>query len=148
MKTEKVLALLFLIGIAFKLFHWDGGSIITVITVLTLSALYLVGGFYFFCDGNLRRQNLAFSIIAGMSLCVVPLGILFPIQYWEGAQPMIVSATMVSVLFLIITIILRAFASDELKTYYNNMLWRTGILAGLSLLLLLTPVATFFEPRY
>ncbi len=148
MKTEKVLALLFVTGIAFKLLHWDGGGIITVFTILTLSALYLVGGFYFFCDANLRRQNLAFSIIAGICLCVVPLGILFPIQYWEGAQPMIVSSTMVSVLFLIITIVLSAVASDELKTYYNNMLWRTGILTALSLLLLLTPVATLFEPQY
>lgn len=148
MKTERVFAMIFLIGIVFKLSNWEGGGIIHTTAALTLSMLYAAGGFYFFCDRNLRRQNLALSIVAGLLLSIVPLGILFKLQYWEGAGTLILASVLVALPLYVALLIAKPRANDDLNTYYKNMRWRTGILAALSLLLLLTPMSTLLRLQY
>jgi hypothetical protein len=122
MRTEKVIALLFLIGIVFRIVHWEGGGFFATIAALTMSMMYLAGGFYFFSNKNLRRQHLGVSILAGLLLSVAPLGILFKIQYWEGAGVMILTSVTVTILFLIIALVLRSQTEEELRRYYGNML--------------------------
>jgi hypothetical protein len=65
MKTEKALSIIFLIGIVLKFFHISGGGVLSIISLLPISICYLLFGFYFFCDKEIKRQNVILSIISG-----------------------------------------------------------------------------------
>ena len=148
MRTEKGLAITFLIGILFKLMHWPGASLILVLSLSTLAIIYFPGAFYFFCDKVIKKSNLALSIISGLLLSIIPIGILFKLQYWPGAGLYLLIGSVAAPIILILTLVLKSKAADELKTYYKNMTLRAVVLAAFSLILYLTPTATLVHLQY
>src|ERR1700751_1113349 len=86
MKTEKTIGIIFLAGLILKVLHLPLGSVTVVLALGALGVLYFPAAFYFFCDKTIEKQNLGLSIVAGLLLAMVPVGILFKLQYWPGAQ--------------------------------------------------------------
>ena len=77
MRTETGLTALFLIGIFFKLMHWEGAGVMLTLSLGGLAMVYFPAAFFFFSDKSIKNQNLPLSIIAGFLLSIVPVGILF-----------------------------------------------------------------------
>lgn len=148
MKTEKTLAFIFIIGIIFKLLHWTGGNIIIVFSLFTIAIMYFPAAFYFFCDKDVKRQNITLSIISGFFLSVIPVGILFKIQYWQGSQIYLLTGIVATPIILILVYFLRSKATEDLKTYYKNMFARTIILTILTITFYLLPTATLLKIQY
>jgi len=148
MRTEKLLAVLFLIGLAFRFLHWTGASTLIVISLSTISILYFPAAFYFFCDKVIKRQNLPLSIVSGLFLSLIPLGILYKIMYWQGGHFFLLIGTVTVPIFLAITYLLKSKTKDDLKTYYKNLILRTGILTALTILFYLTPTSTLLKVQY
>lgn len=148
MRTEKVLALLFLIGLLFKLLHWTGSGFILVITLYAVVILYFPAAFYFFCDKDIERQNLPLSIFSGLFLSLIPLGILFKIMYWQGGQIFLEIGSVTAPIFFAITYFLKSKATDDLKIYYKNLYLRTSILTALTLVFCFTPTRTLLKVQY
>ena len=143
MRTEKLVALLALAGIILKLLHVPGAAVLVTISLLLLSMLYFPAAFYFFSDKQIKRQNLALSIIAGLCLSIVPVGILFKVQRWEGAQLYLSGGLATVIILLIVTYLLKAKAAPDLKIYYRNLVARLMISGVVSAVLYLLPAEIF-----
>lgn len=124
MKTEKVMISIFILAFIAKLFNLPGPSIPLILSSGIISILYFPGAFYFFSDKLLKRQNIALSIIGGVVLALIPIGILFKIMFWPGAQVELAFSLILTPILLIITILLSKKNNEELKVYYKNYLTR------------------------
>lgn len=148
MRTEKTLTIIFLVGLIFKLLHWPEAGIILVISLSTIAMLYFPGAFYFFCDKVIKRQNLALSIVSGLFLSLIPLGILFKIMYWPGGHLYLLIGTVTAPIILIVVYFLKSKTTDDLATYYKNMFVRTTVLTVLTISFYLIPTATLLKIQY
>lgn len=148
MRTEKTLAVVFVVAVLLMLFHVPGEGIITVISLSTLSMLYFPGAFYFFSDKDIKRQNLGLSIVSGLLLSLIPLGILFKIMHWPGGEMYLLLGSVSAPIILAFVYILKTKAADELTTYYKNMVQRTSVLAVLALTFYLIPSETLIKINY
>ena len=149
MRTEKVITCLVVIAMLFKyVLHWPGASILLILSLMSLSGLYFPLAFYFFSDKNIKTQNLALSIVAGMFWAVIPVGVLFTHMYWPGASAQLFVGVVTAPVILAIVYFLKNKSSVELATYYKNMLWRGWVLTAFGLLIYLTPMATLINIQY
>jgi hypothetical protein len=121
MKTEKTLVAIFLVGIIFKLVHWPGGGPLVVVSLSTLALLYFPLALYFFCDKKIKQQNQTLSIITGSILAIIPIGVMYKIQCWPGAQIYLLLGLFFTPIVLAIIYYLRKKAVPELLVYYKNM---------------------------
>lgn len=140
MKTEKILSIVFILGIILKFFHIPGGGILTILTLLPLSICYLFFGFYFFCDETIKQQNLILSIISGIFFSLVPLGIVFKVQWWHGGYMFLVIAMVTTPIIFFVSYYLKSKETGETVKYYNNMVNRSLILTILSVFFYLAPI--------
>ncbi len=124
MRTEKVMTSIFILAIVAKLFNIPGHSILLILSSVTISILYFPLAFYFFSDKSLKNQNIAFSIIGGMALAIIPNGILFKVMFWPGAQIQLVFSFILTLILFVITLILKRNCKEDLKAYYKNYLTR------------------------
>lgn len=129
MKTEKTFWAIFIVAIILRLFNIPGHGLLTVLTLGVLGVLYFPVGFYFFCDKQIKRQNIALSIVSGFFLSYVPIGILFKLQHYPGQKIMMIVGLISGLTFLIVTYFLLRRTSEDLRTYYKNMFLRTLVLA-------------------
>lgn len=140
MKTEKIVLVIFLIAVVLKFFHIPGGGLLSVLSLLPLSFCYCFLGFYFFCDKTIKQQNLLFSIISGIFLSLVPIGILFKIQWWTGGYYYLVVSIITTPVIFFISYYLKGKETGELAKYYNNMVNRSLILTILSVFFYVAPI--------
>jgi len=115
---------------------------------MVIATLYFPGAFYFFCDKVIKRQNLALSIISGFFLSLIPIGILFKIQYWPGGQLYLLIGTITAPVIMAIVLFLKSKAAEDLSIYYKNMFSRTIVLSVLTVLFYLTPTSTLLKIQY
>jgi len=148
MKTEKVFGILVMISLLFKWMHWPGGSLILILSLSTLSFLYLVLAFYLFCDKTLSNQNIALSIVSGIFLSIIPIALVFKFQYWPGAKVMLLLACLTSPVLVVLSWFLGREAREELKGYYKNMVIRTAVLSSLAVLFFFLPSAVLINMQY
>ena len=148
MKTEKVFASIFLVGLLFKLMLWPFGGVLIVISLGAIAMIYFPGAFYFFSDKNISRQNIALSVISGLFLAFVVIGILFKLMYWPFSHLYLLIGTFTTPVLLIITHLLKSKATEELKVYYKNMFLRISVLALLCVTFFLTPTSALLKIQY
>lgn len=148
MKTEKIISAVILLGLLLKVFHVPISSLVLVISLMTMSMIYFGGAFYFFCDKNLKNSNIALSIIVGIFLSTAQVGILYKLLFWPGGQIMLLIGLFSTIVLLIITIFLKIKSSENLKTYYKNMLIRISVWAILSLIIYFIPTSTLVNYQY
>ncbi|MBL0683590.1 hypothetical protein [Aquimarina mytili] len=128
MKTEIAFTILFIIGLIFNFFDWPASGIILIISLIPLATIYFFAAFYFFCDKTIKKSNIALSIISGFLLSIVPVGILFKLQNWPGAEVNLLSGIITGVILLPIIWLLKVKASNDLLNYYKSMIIRTTVL--------------------
>lgn len=135
MKTEKVLAVILIIGLTLRLFDIPGGSFLTVISMSILSFLYFPLGFYFLSHQKIDNKTVGFSVVSGLFISTAVTGTLFKIMHWPGA--------LMVLLFGLIGCIPIAFLSYtkftkpkelEFVAYYRNIFVRVLIVIVLGLL--------------
>ena len=148
MKTEKILSSIFLIGLLFKILSWPYGSVLIIISASIISTLYFVVAFYLFCDKNIKNQKLSLSITSGIFLSIIPLGVLFKIMYWPGAQNLLLIGSILASILYAIIYYFNSKANHDLKNYYKNMLTRTGVLTVLATFIYIVPLSALLEIQY
>lgn len=145
MKTEKILALLFLISLFFISMHWPGGNILLILSLMFLTIIYFPFAFYFFSGKTFKNQNFAVSIIFGWLLSIVLIGIMFKLMFWPGNQIMILGGCVTAPFLLIAAFILFRNAREDLKTYYKNLLIRTTVLTIVIFVILVIPIKALIQ---
>ena len=147
MKTEKVFASIFFVGLIFYFMHWPFAGPLLVVSLSTIAMLYFPGGFYFFCDKNIERQNLPISVISGFFLSFIPVGVLFKLLFWPNPQIFLLVGIVTAPVFLVLIYFSKSNASEDLKIYYRNMFLRVSVLTILVVTLYLTPITALIQIR-
>jgi hypothetical protein len=132
MRTEKTLYIIALAGGVLKFLHVPGASLVLVGALLALSVIYFPLAFYFFSDQNLKQQNIPLSVATGFLLSVIPLGVLFKIQHWEGSRIMLGTGIAGGIFITALIFILGKKAPKELRLYYLNMKIRSTLMTALA----------------
>ncbi len=88
------------------------------------------------------------SIVAGLFLSLIPIGILFKLMYWPGATIYLLIGLVVTPILMLLSYFLRAKAPEHLYRYYTNMLIRSSIWGVLVFVLYFTSSATLLRIQY
>ena len=125
MKTDFVFLLIFGLACILKFLELPGSNIIMVISLCHIAAIYLILGFYLFCDKEIDRKTFPLSIIAGIIFSLATLGILNQIMHWDYAtQYALIGLSLTTILF-VVSLFLKNRTPELHNTYYKNMLIRT-----------------------
>jgi hypothetical protein len=161
MKTEKIFSAIILVGILMKLFHLPFAAPLLTLSLGTLSILYFPLGFYFL-NVKFKKKNIGLSLISGLLLNIIPIGILFKLMHWPSSDQMLIVGIVSSVLlFVIISVVknIKSSTNEEVKKtgelyqknlldeevvveesndlFYKNMYLRISILFSLAVLFLM-----------
>ena len=128
--------------------HFPGAGILLILSLGTLAIVYFPAAVYFFADKEIKRQNYALSVVSGLFLSIVPLGVLFKVMYWEGASSYFLVALGSTNLLLVIVYVMRAKAEENLEPYFRNMLLRTLFWCALSYVFYFTPTASLIQLQH
>ncbi len=140
MKIESSFLIIFILAVISKFFQLQGSNLFLVTALLMMAFAYFLFAFYLFCDKIIVQQNLWYSIISGILLSAVPIGILFKLMYWYDWKFYLLTASAIAFLFYLTSILLNSKASEQLKVYYKNMIKRTAIMTLICVILLIIPI--------
>lgn len=147
MKTvERILFVLILLGLLFKLEHWPLASFLLIIGTSTLSLSYWLSPLWFGAPGR-KDQITSVSMISGLVLSVALMGILFKLQYWPLSGFYLFLALIGCPAVIIMQL---GLAKDklELARYRRALLTRTLAIAVPAILLYFTPSTTLVKIQY
>jgi hypothetical protein len=148
MKFEKILICLFAIGIIAKFLDVPGGPLLMAVAACGLALLYLIGGYFLFCDRQSGKRKKGLSIFAGIALSIAPLAILFSLHYWQGAGILILESIVSLAVVLLMVMITMRKNDAKLAGYYRSVLIRTLAWVGVCMVLFLTPARTRLNIQY
>ncbi len=156
-KGELIIATLSIIALGLNILLIPGGSFLTVLTLSTLSVLYMYLSFALFNHIRLRTifkkdsykgistMRIVGAVMTGFALSVTTIGLLFKFQSWPGAS-FNLSAGLVGL--ILITIIGTIKYSKNKSEYYTRIFKRVAIIGGLGLILMLTPKTSWIKLKY
>ena len=146
MKTEKIFGGIILVGLIFRFVPWSFGGPLLVLGFGILSILYLVGGLLIFADKDIKRQNVALSIVSGFFLMNACIAILYKLMFWPFSGPLLMIAVSTIPVILVIAFGLRSVTMrTDLTVYYNNMIIRLSIISFLVIILFFTSTVTLVK---
>lgn len=153
-RLERIVGLIAVIGIVFKLLHFPGGSLLTVLSFAVLSLFYFLLGFLLFNGVRLRdvdrtdalknigTQQIILTVVLSIALSMVLIGVLFKIQLWPGGTLQLSLGLFVTAVTLAVALF---FYLRTKRAYYRRMFTRIAIIGGFGLLLFLTPRGTLID---
>jgi hypothetical protein len=128
--------------------HWPGTNFVLILSLSTLAIIYWPGAFYFFCDKVIKQQNTILSIVSGAALSIIPMGILFKMMHWPGANFMLLIGLTISPFVFAVIYIYKSKADESLQVYYKNMLLRSGVLGVLAAAFFFTSTPMLLRVQY
>lgn len=156
-KGEIIIATLSIIALGLNLLLVPGGGLLTVLTLLTLSGIYMYLSFALFNGIRLRKifkkdsykgistMRIVGAVGSGLALSTTTVGILFKFQSWQGAT-FNLGAGLVGL--LIVTIIGAIKYLKSKSEFYTMIFKRVAVFGGLGLILILIPKTTLVEIKY
>lgn len=135
MKTEKVIAVILVVGLILKFSHIPGGNILTILSLTTLSFLYFPLGFYFLSDKKIENKTAGFSVLSGLAISILVIGNLFKLMHWPGAMFMIIIGLLSCLPISIVSYLkFNKPQNSEHANYYRNIFIRVMVFMILGLL--------------
>jgi hypothetical protein len=156
-KAEIIIATLSIIALGLNLLLIPGGGVLTVLTLSTLSILYMYLSFALFNDIRLRNifkkdsytgvstKRIVGAVGTGFALSALTVGLVFKFQSWPGAD-FHLGAGLLGL--LIVTVIGLIKYSKNKSDFYPRIFKRVAIFGGLGLILMLTPKTSWVELKY
>ncbi len=138
--TEKILGIIFVLGLILKIANISGGMMLVLISSLLLSTLYFYLGFALFNDIPLNKvfkndtylsiskNKIIYAISVGFGLSILLTAIFFKLQNYTGQIPMMLVGLSVSLINLIFGIV--KFAQNK-SSFYKKILIRLIIFGSL-----------------
>ena len=156
-KLEKILGIIFLVGLIFKLTFITGASLLLTVSLLALACLYYPLGFAFFNQIGFRKilkkdsykglskLRIIGAIVAGMSLSPICVGILYKIQNWTGAN-INLEIGLISTLIVLAIALFKYFKSKG--EFYIRIFKRIAIIGSFGLIFLCLSNLTIAKIRF
>ncbi len=155
--AEKIFIVLALIALLMKFNLVPGHSLLLLISLGGLASIYFYFGFLFFNGIRLRKifkkesylgisgLRLTFTIITGLGLSLLTIGILFKFMRWPGSMVNIIGGVGASVSVLMLAIIKYSAKKEKI---YQRVIVRTAPFLVIGLFLLFIPADKIFEFQY
>lgn len=105
--------ILFGVAAMFKIQHWPGAGIMLTLGALILTFLFMPSALVVIRKESGSRKRLILFISAFLSAGLFIAGILFKIQHWNGAGPLLIMAGIVVVFLLIPSLLSAALQNPE-----------------------------------
>ena len=156
-KGEIIIATLSLIALGLNLLLIPGGGVLTVLTLSTLSMLYMNLSFALFNGIRLRNifkkdsykgistMRIIGAVGTGLALSMTIIGLLFKFQSWPGAS-LNLGAGLVGLLIATVIGTIKYFRNKS--DFYTKIFKRIAVFGGLGLILMLIPKTTWVEIKY
>jgi hypothetical protein len=156
-KTELVLIGIAILALIMKMFHLPASGILTVLSLSSLSVIYMYLGFALFNNIRFRKifkketykeistKRIIGGIGTGLALSVSLIGILFKFQSWPGASANLIMGIVTLSIVAIISLIKMKKSEDD---YYSNILKRIAIFGAICIFLFSIPTKTWMEWKY
>jgi len=155
-KVEIILGTIAIIALLLNLLNIKGGGVLIVLSLSTISILYMYLSFALFNDIRLRnifkkesykgisRMRIVGAVLTGLALSITIIGLLFKFQSWPNA-----SFNLGFGLFgLLIGLVVGLIKYKRTKSdYYTRIFKRIAIYGGLGLILMILPRETWLEIR-
>ena len=139
------------------MFHLPASGILTVLSLSSLSVIYMYLGFALFNNIHFRKifkketykeistKRIIGGVGTGLALSVSVIGILFKFQSWPGASANLIMAIVTLSILAIISLIKMKKSEDN---YYSNILKRIAIFGAICIFLFSIPTKTWMEWKY
>jgi hypothetical protein len=156
-KLEKILGLIVLVALIFKLTLITGGGILIVLSLSVLAIIYYPFGFALFNKigfqqifkrdsyKGLSALRIIGAIGVGTALSIICIGILFKLQHWPGSKINLLAGLITSLILLIIILIKYSKNKDD---FYTMILKRLIIIGGFGLIMILTSDLTIIKIQF
>src|SRR5690606_32351133 len=153
-KTEIVLIILGALGLTMRLLHLPGGSLFILLPFLILGLTYMYLGFALFNDirfvkvfrkdsyDNIKPTRIIGAIMAGVSLNVSIIGIIFRFLSYPGASIILIIGLISTSIVAIVSISKIRKNSDR---FYLNILKRIAVFGTLCFILVVMPYETWLR---
>jgi hypothetical protein len=136
--AEMPLTVAAMAGIIFKIFHLPAAGILMILSLSTLSVLYMFSAINITDDDALSGKDKIILKFNGIGSSVAVIGILFLLLRWPGSSLMILmsSGLLLATLFYMVN---ANSKSVETKPFDSKTIYRTSGIALLEILLFLIP---------
>lgn len=155
-KFEIIISCLAVIAIILKFIGIPGSGLIVVLTLMTLAITYY---FAFALFNNIRlrtifksssyrytnTKRIVGSVVLGLSLSLVIIGLLFKLQLWPGAAIQLNTGLVFLAICFIVAMINFMKSRDE---FYLPLFKRIAVVGGFGLFILLTPDSALIDIYY
>lgn len=148
--TEKIMAVLAVIGVIMKFTNDTGGEWFILFGLSCLSLLYFFGGFFIFNEPGSRVNTAALSLTAGIGFSIASVGIALKLLYWPGSSVILLAG-----IIFIVPILLLAVSNKQKQennpavyVYFHNMINRCFIMLLFSCFFFLIPQSVLIRFQY
>lgn len=156
-KFERVLGIICTVGLVLNFLLIPGGTVLSILGWCTLSGFYMYLSFALFNEIPLKRmlkktsyasvstRRIIGSVLTGVCLSLVALGILFKFQSYPGANFNLNLGVTGLALASVIGVINQ---QKDQAPFYKAFFMRIALIGGLGLILTLLPDFTIMELKY
>ncbi len=156
-KTELILIGLAVFALVMKFFHLPGSGILTVLSLSSISVIYMYLGFALFNNLRFRKifqkdsykgistKRIVGGIATGLALSSSAIGILFKFQSWPGASMQLGIGLFGLGMVTVISLIKIKKSTDS---YYQNILKRVAFFGAICIILFAIPTKTWLNWKY
>ena len=156
-KAELALIGISILALIMKMFHLPASGVLTVLSLSSLSVIYMYLGFAIFNNIQFRKilkketykeistKRIIGGVGAGLAISVSVIGVLFKFQSFPGASANLIMGIVTLSLVSIISLIKMKKSTDN---YYSNIVKRTIIIGAISIFMLAIPTKTWLECKY
>jgi len=148
MKLEKTLITFIIIGTTMKFFNVPGHIILLTFSSLTISLIYLIGGYSVFKEKQTKKQNRNLSVLTGFIFSIVPIGVTSKIVHWPGNISILSLGLITSLILLGVIFAKRRKSPEDLQPYYNQIFKRNLIIVILAGIFFLIPATTMIKIQF
>lgn len=142
--TERVAIVLFVIGFTLKSSQIQGGDIILVTSLASLCLLYFPLGFYSLKKPNLPHRFIIPSLLYGLALATMIIGVFFKLMILPGGAAWQVICAPIWLISIII-IIYKYLKTIDAKLYYRSILIKNVFLILFNLILYIVPTENLID---
>jgi hypothetical protein len=157
-QTEKILIVLSIVFLILNIFFiFPGGNMLFILTIMLLTFIYFFLGFALFNNIKFRKiikkesyVNISSlktlgAVSAGISLSITAIGILFKVMFWPGSYTNL-KFGIISLIIITIISLVKNFKSKS--DFYNKILKRSILFAGIAIILIFISNQDLAEIKY
>jgi hypothetical protein len=136
-----------ILGILFRVMLWPGAGVLLVLGLSTVAIVYFPLGWMVLGKPTRKDQLIPLSVITGLVLSLLTIGILFKLQFWPGADFDLLMGLLGAIVVEVSILSLHS-RNPGIEHYFKGLRHRVLLIGLPALLLYLVPANTLVQAMY